>query len=48
MSLWCRDIECPSNEGQLYVDCKGPMGCCELKENTINKDGKCEDKGENK
>jgi hypothetical protein len=48
MTMWCRCLKCTNNEGQLYMDANGPMGCCKLEENEINRDGKCEDKGENK
>ena len=43
MSLWCRKLDCPNNEGELYKDGKGAQGCCKLEENNIDKQGRCED-----
>ena len=43
MSLWCRKLSCPNNEGELYKDGKGAQGCCKLEENNIDKQGRCED-----
>ncbi len=42
MTIWCRDINCKNNEGQIYKDGKGVMGCCNLDEVEINRQGRCD------
>ena len=39
--VYCRKLDCPNNEGELYKDVRGSQGHCKLEEVEITREGRC-------